>query len=269
MDEFDLLFGWLPPDARAAFLAAWTADPTTAWEVVRQDSRYEQWFPGNLTEDGRVRYSEENYAAVIASYDEAFRDIGIDPAYFRSQYGDLIRGEVSPAELAQERLYPMYDRIVSSSQSIRRYYMDTYGIADMTPEAFMAGVLDPNLGERIIARQISIAEIGGEGLESGFAISADFATRLLDADMDRRSADAFFRQAENQIPDLSVLAQRHFDPDDDFDINEFAEGIVFSDPTQLRRMRRFRAQESSLFSNVGAGIRYTQQDSRVSGLASY
>ena len=270
MDEFDLLYGWLPAAAREAFRQAWINDTDTAWQVVRQDSRYETWFPGNKTEDGRVRISEENYAITVTEYDDAFRAVGIDPdgpASFRSMYGDLIRGEVKADELYTDRLAPMYDRIVASSQSIRQYYADTYGIANMTPEAYLAGVLDPDLGTRVLAGQIGIAEIGGEALESGFDISASYAKQLYETGVGRQQADEVFRAAESAIPTLQVLAQRHDDPNDTFDINNFSEAMFFSDPTQLRRIRRLQAQESSLFSNSTSQTQYRRaNDTGLAGL---
>lgn len=265
--EFDLLYGWLPEGARDVFFEAWVENPETAWEVVRTDPRYGEWFPGNLTDDGRVRLSEEDYAATVADYDDIFREVGIDPALFRPRYGDLIAGEVTPDELAEDRIGPLYDRVVASSDAIRTYYADTYGIPDMTAEAFVAGVLDPDLGSRILTKQIGIAEIGGEALESGFDITAEFAEDILEAGFGRGDADRVFSRADIVLPTLQTLAERHSDPDDDFDIYEFSSAMFFSDPTQIRRIRRLQAQESSLFSNVTGDVRFRRRnDLGVSGL---
>lgn len=272
MDEFDILYGWLPAAAREAFRQAWIADTETAWQTIRTDPRYESWFPGNLTDDGRVRLAEDQYAVTIVEYEDAFRAVGIDPDHFRSTFGDLIRGEVKADELYQDRLAPMYDRIVGvfGSTEIRQYYANTYGIGDMTPEAFMAGVLDPNLGSRILSGQIAVAEIGGEALQSGFDITAEMASQLVGAGLGRTQADELFRNAENVLPTLQVLAQRHEDPNDNFDINEFTSAMVFSDPVQLRRIRRLQAQESSLFSNVTGSIRNRRENATgISGLDTF
>lgn len=268
VDEFDILFAWMPAEAREVFRTAWVEDEETAWQVVRNDPRYETWFPGNRTDDGRVRIPEADYARTIVEYEDVFRSIGINPDWFKGRFGDLIRGEVTPDELARDRIQPMYDRIVSQSTAIRQYYAETYGMGDMTAEAFMAGVLDPELGSQILAGQISVAEIGGEALESGFSITEGFAQQLLEAGMGRQAADRVFTQAETALPTLSILAQRHADPDDDFNLEEFTSAMVFSDPAQLRRIRRLRSQEESLFTNATTDVMYKRTDpGGVSGLA--
>jgi len=270
-EEFRIQYGWLPEEALQVFYNAWIEDETTAWSVVRADSRYESWFPGNKTEDGRVRITESQYAKTIVEYEDAFRAVGIHPEFFKEQFAELIRGEVTPDELYQERLAPMYDRIVASSQSIREYYAETYGIEGMTPEAFMAGVMDPNLGTKILLGQIGVAEIGGEALESGFDITEGFARQLLEAGVTQQAADQLFSRAQSLLPTLEVLAQRHADPDDDFDISDFTAAAVFSDPTQLRRIRRLQAQESSLFANATTDVLYTRRrdEAGVGGLEAY
>lgn len=270
-DEFRIQYAWLPEEALQVFYDAWIEDETTAWEMVRRDSRYETWFPGNKTDDGRVRITESQYAKTIVEYQEAFQAVGIHPDFFKERFADLIRGEVTPDELYQERLAPMYDRIVASSLSIRTYFAEHYGIEEMTPEAFMAGVLDPNLGTKILLGQIGVAEIGGEALESGFDITDAFARQLMEAGVNQQTADQLFSRAQVLLPTLEVLAQRHNDADDDFDINEFTAAAVFSDPTQLRRIRRLQAQESALFANVTGEIQYSRQrdSAGVSGLEAY
>ena len=105
MEEMELIFSWLPPEARQIYIDAMLEldDADAAWAVVRADTRYEEWFPGNLTEDGRPRYSEATYATVVAAYDDTFRAVGLNPALFQSRYGELISGEVSPCGRARWR----------------------------------------------------------------------------------------------------------------------------------------------------------------------
>jgi hypothetical protein len=60
-----------------------------------------------------------------------------------------------------------------------------------------------------------------------------------------------------------VLANRHFDPDDDFDIFEFTAASLFNDPVQRRRMARLIAQEQAQFGSTGGFAR----DRGTGGLA--
>ena len=272
-DEVALVFDWLPPEALQTYVNAFveSGNSSEAWAQVRTDERYAQWFPGNMTDDGRPRYSEDLYAAVITSYDDVFRSIGIDGkalTQMQARYGELIEGDVSPQELEDDRVVPMYERIVSASDFIKQRYADEFGVA-LTDTELLAAAIDPDLGSKILEKQISLAEIGGEAAESGFGtIDPDMVNRLFESGkIDRTAADKLFQQAENLVPVLSVLAARHVDPDDTFNIEEFVSADVFQDPTQRRRINRLMAQEASSFTG-GAAVDYrlSQRTGGISGL---
>ncbi len=267
--EMMLQYDWLPPDALQLFLESYfdLGDMASAWAVVRKDERYASWFPGNVTEDGRVRYSEASYAGVVRQYDDAFIGVGLDPAFFRERYGELIAGDVTPEELERDRLVPMYERIVSQSDALRYTYASYYGVV-MSDAALLAAAIDPELGDKLLTKQISIAEIGGEALESGYKINEMLAQRMVEeGQATRGDAESLFQRAEAIQPMLAALAARHADPDDTFDINEFVAGDFFKDPTQMRRMRRLAAQEASTFTG-GAQIDYLRTGAGgVAGLA--
>ncbi|RLB68336.1 MAG: hypothetical protein DRH08_01245 [Deltaproteobacteria bacterium] len=265
------IYGWLPPEAIALFIEGYveTDDAAVAWQGIRSDPRYATWFPGNLTDDGRVRHSEPNYAAEIARYDEVFRNVGIDPKVYQGRYGELIEGDVTAQELETYRVNPMYDRIMSQSVELKTWYSDNFGIK-MTDAALLGSALDPELGERVLSKQISMSEIGGEALESGFDLSKQFVSRIFDesANFDRAAAERIFQSAESLVPALSVLAQRHADPDDEFDIDDFVGANVLGDAKQMRRMKGLMAQEDSTFTG-GAASDYARnlQKGGVTGLA--
>jgi len=253
-EEVKIAFSWLPPEATQTYIDAYvdSGDDTVAWALVRQDKRYAQWFPGNLTEDGRPRYAEDVYAAVTASYDDVFRSVGITGVALtemRAQYATLIAGDVSPSELETNRVAPMYDRIINSSDYIKSVYASNYGL-EMTDTALIASAMNPALGEKILTKQISLAEIEGEGLESGYALDPEMVERLADSGkVGREEADKLFQAAENILPTMNVLAARHSDPDDTFDINEFIQADIFQDPEQRRRMNRLIAHWGGWRSN--------------------
>jgi hypothetical protein len=46
------------------------------------------------------------------------------------------------------------------------------------------------------------------------------------------------------------LVTRHNDPDDDFDLNELTDAMIFTDPDQIERVERLFATEQSSFSPV-------------------
>ena len=268
--ELNLVYAWLPPGALDAYIKEFieSGSSEAAWAQIRKSPQYEEWFPGNITEDGRVRLSEDEYAKVTASYDEVFINVGLNPAAFKGRYGELIRGDVSPYELETARINPMHDRIVSQSAQLKEWYSANFGV-DLTDAALIASAIDPDLGEKILTKQISMAEIGGEASESGFDLTSDFAQRIIEeSQLDRAGAESMFQKAENFVPVINVLAQRHADADDDFDLNEFIAADLFKDPTQMRRMNRLIAQERSSFSGgqLGSGAAMSRTTGGLTGL---
>ena len=265
--ELEQVYSWLPRAALQVFMNEWVANGNedAAMAAVRADERYEQWFPGNLTDDGRPRYGEDAYAAVIAAYDDIFRSVELDPVLFQGQYGALIRGDVSPQELLQDRVTPLYERIIEGSSSVKAEYARMYGLY-LTDEALLASLLDPELGSKVLAGQITMAEISGEGVESGYRVSQDLVQRLYRAGVDQEGADELFMGAENIQPVLNVLASRHADPDDEFDLEDFVSADIFQDPLQRRRMRRLLAQERATFTGGSLGGFAESRSGNVAGL---
>jgi len=257
-DKIREIYGWLPVEAIDLFVNSYleTEDSTAAWAVVRSDTRYETWFPGNLTDDGRVRYSEAVYGRTIAEYDEVFMNVGIDPSVFRDRYGEFIAGDVTPQELELNRVNPMFDRVLSRSEALKEIYANYFNV-EFTDSALLASALDPDLGERILTQQITIAEIGGAAAVREFDVSRQFASMLSERGMDQDRANAVFGSARALLPILDVLARRHSDPDETFDLEEFVGGVELDDEEQRRRMDRLAAQEGSLFTG-GKQISYSQ-----------
>ena len=267
--ELELTYGWLPPGAIDIYLAEWfkSGNVDTAWAVVQQDTRYEEWFPGNLTDDGRPRMPEKDYAKTVAAYDEVFRNVGLNPDLFKERYGELIAGDVSPYELETTRINPMHDRIVSQSTELRAWYSENFGVA-LTDAALMASAIDPNLGERILTKQIEMAEIGGEASEAGFGLGFDFVQRIVEStELTKREMEQMSLQAQSIIPAMNVLANRHADPNDEFDLEKFLEADLFKDPAAIREMNRLVAQERSTFTSGTQDIRRNRETGGVTGLA--
>ena len=241
-----------------------TGDPELALAAMRQAPEYDTYFAGNRREDGSVRYTENEYLAITESFSLSLASYGVDPSFFAGMYGELIAGEVSPAEF-ERRISQMYQDIVSASEEVRAYYADQYGIdaSQLSDEELFAAALDPSISEDILNQRISVATIGGAGSVYGFDVDPDIARRLADRDMTASDAAQLFSSAALQLPVLDVLARRHNDQDDSFDLNEFIGAMAEMDPTQTRRIQRLFAQEASLFSSGGT---FRRTDYGVTGL---
>ena len=248
------LYPSVPAAALTVYLENFIDNEDDAWAVVRQDPRYEAWFPGNLTDEGEVRYSETTYFAAREQYRDVFRSVNLPAGFFEDNITTLMSGEVSPDEFAA-RVDEVYNRVVSQSEQIQRFYSTNYGIGGLSTEALLAGALDPTVGDQIFSGQITAAEIGGGFATSGYRFTADQAEDYAARGMTGDEALELGQDAMTWLPILTTLAKRHNDPDDEFDIEEFINADYFKDPTQNYRMRRNLAQERSLFSRNAAFYR--------------
>ena len=250
ISQMRLLFGFLPEELMSVFIDGYVefGDVELALARMRQAPAYEDYFGGNRRPDGTLRFSEAEYA----SYRERFRltlaSINVNPDLFTDHFIDLVEGDVSPSEFAA-RVDSIYERVIDQAPTIRAYYAQTQGL-ELSDSAILASVLDPDLGRLILDRTISMAEVGGEAALRGFGIELPTAERLVQAGVTRQGAQELFGQAAETLPILDVLAARHNDPDDDFDLNEFLSAAIFDDPEQRRRIRRLVAAEESSFSQA-------------------
>ncbi len=262
---------WLPEGLYQMWLDAYaeaggSAVPgaaNIATEYVRSTPEYDTYFPGLRREDGSLRYAynpEQTYFANMASFRNAVESVGMNPDVFGDEYVDLIEGDVSPQEF-QQRVNVLYDRVLASGDDIKNFYAENFGI-DLTDQAILASIMSDRVGDAVLNRQITMAEIGGEAFGRGFDLSKEFVGMLEAEGMNRAEADALFGSAERMIPMLASLAARHGDPDDTFDIKEFVGGAYLSDPDQLARIERLAAQEKSTFTG-GAQLDYMK--SRTTG----
>ena len=263
LEQARTLFPWMPEPLLKVFADAWaeTGDKDVALARMRQSPQYDRYFAGNRRPDGTFRMTEVEYMSTIRAYRTLLSDFGLNPDLFQKRFVSLIEGEVSPLEL-RERLGAAYEGIVANIPQVREFYA-RYGY-DLSDAAIFASVIDPEIGDAILARRIAVAQVGGEGLARGFDVDLSFAERLADAGLSQQEARGFFARAEAELPTLETLARRHYDPDDTFDLGEFAELAVFADSEQARRVRRLIDAEIALFSERLGSI--AADDFRLTGL---
>ena len=255
-EQLRIMYPWLPAGAIAAYDDSYKAGDVDPWAVVRTHTQYDLWFPGNKTADGDVRYAESQYASVRESYRDIHRSVGLyNTDVFEDQFTALMEGEVSPAEY-EFRVSETFDRVISASDEIKRAFVGANGFP-ITTEGILASALDPSVGDDILSQKIGMAEITGSAAESGYGLNSLRSEEFLGKGITLERAREFYQGAESALPVLDMLAARHNDPDDDFDINEFEQAGLFQDPFQNLRMRRLISQERSQFS-VGVSARSTR-----------
>ena len=216
---------------------------------------YDNFFGGNRRADGTFRFDELGYVVETEEMRDSLRSFGLTPDLFESRFADLIGGDVSSSEF-EERVTLGYQEIIDRALEIAEFYQATFGLEGLEPEDIVAAFIDPQVGEEILAGRARVSLVGGTARQAGFQIAADFAQNLLNQGLDTADeAQQFFGTASEQVPLFDVLANRHFDPDDDFDIFEFTAASLFNDPAQRRRMARLISQERSQFGSTGGFIR--------------
>ncbi len=240
-----------------------------AEKFVRSTPQYLAKFPGIQRDDGSFRMEENEYLATIDSYRDSLRSVGVDPTAFEETFVLLIEGDVSGSEFWQERVLPRWERIINRGDEMIERYATDWGI-QMNRSSLMASLLDPDLGAKILDRQISISELRYESDRVFGTDQTNIYQGLIDELYEERvgtdRAKALFESANQMMPVLSALAARHADPDDDFDLEEFTAATLYNDPEQARRMRRLYAQEDSSFTGGAATDFARNRSGGVSGL---
>ena len=259
------LFGYLPTVLIEAYARSWedTGNAEVALSEMRQHSAYLTHFPGNVRDDGTVRLSEQSYFAEREAFDVELTSYGIPPATLGHLYPQLVEHGVRPEEF-RRRMTGIYTNIVTNISSVRDYYAANFGTGELHIQSFMASALDPTVNPVQIERDIRRAQIGGEGAYAGFAIDMDHVTRMQEFGVDQGAAREFFGQARTLLPTLSMLIERHNDPNDEFDIESLSDALVFGDPERRDDISRLFAQEQSLYSPMN--LFQVGQGGVVSGL---
>lgn len=245
------MFPSLPSDFITAAAEAWAAnadfDIAVAIATLRTDPRYEVWFPGNLAPDGSVHLSEGTYWQTRRQHADVINQLGIDPSVFDAGlYVSLIAGDVDVAEF-ESRVRILSNSILSRSDGIREYFADQFGATGISDAAILESAFTGNADA--IQRSVGQITVGFEGQLRGFDVGLQLAASIFDAGITTQGqAQDVFGRAASEVPLFGRLAERHFDPDDDFDIGEFLEAAIFDDQEQLSRIRRLLSQERSQFS---------------------
>lgn len=261
------LYPWLPEQLVSTFADEWanTGDAALALAIVRTSTLYDQFLPGIKRDDGSLRMTEAEYFSTKEAYGTLFREYGLNDQVFSDRFTSLIEGDVSPSELAA-RLGGAYEQIISNIPQVRDAYAEWFGEGGMSDAAIFASFIDVDVADAILNRRISIAQVGAEGLARGFDVDQGFAERLVSGGVSQGTARSFFVQAEGQLQTLDTLVKRHRDPDDTFDLTEFADANIFGDAAQNRRIQRVLRAEAASFSDQ-LGTVATNQQLQLTGLS--
>tara|TARA_R100000005_G_C4966557_1_gene181156 strand:+ start:317 stop:1141 length:825 start_codon:yes stop_codon:yes gene_type:complete len=261
------LYPNMPDEILNLFAEQWseTGDPNVAISQVRQTDLYKDYFPGNITPTGQVRYDEVTYQGLKESYIGTLAEFGIPRAtsldLLEDRFVNLIEGEVSAREF-QQRISGVYQGIQENLPEVQSFYATNYGI-DLTPEAIFMGALDPTIGEEIVAGKITTAQIGGEAARAGFDISLGEAERLRRAGLTQAQARELFTTAQVQLPRLEQISARVETEQEPITLEQYTQAAIFGDPDVTERIQRLGAAEESLFSPIAGAAR---QGRRVTGL---
>ena len=274
MDEFlrqaRALLPWLPETLIQTYADSFaeTQNADIAIAEVRKSPEYAQAFPKNIRDDGTVRLSEQDYAAVKESFGLTLEDYGLNPEYFQDTFADLIEVGVAPNEF-RARVEAARSGIVENVPAVKEYYRNNFGM-ELNDNQIFASIIDPAVGEAIIEGRITQAQIGGEAAARGFALSPEEAQALERAGLTQSQARQLFAQAEAEVPRLAALSRR-FQPEDvsvteevtpeglvdrpGFAVEEFVQAQVFGSAEERERIKKLEAQEASEFTPTTGAVR--------------
>lgn len=250
-EEARLLFPWIPDELVGVFASAWEkyGDPNLAMAALRQDARYEQFFPGNRRDDGSIRLTEGDYLSTVEAYNRERTALGLSPLRVDLQTR-LIEGDVSANEYAS-RLGNAFVNLASNIDAVRQDYAERWGNGDFSISALLENYVDPGVSVLEAEHRLRASQIGGEARLRGTMLSTSEAELFASYGLDQQAARSVFGEVATRLPTLNQLVQRHNDPDDPFDFAQLAEALVISDPEELQRISRLFSQERSMFSSGG------------------
>lgn len=247
-----------------------TGNDQLALQAVRDSDEYETYFPGNTRidpstgQESGIRYTEAQYTALTDAYDRAFIEAGLNPDVFREAevYSALVAGDVGSEELTF-RINSARLAFVDNplAEEVRAYYSQNFDI-EMTDSALLASALDPSVGEDILRKNISVAQIGAEASAKAFDITLQESERLYQLGVTGSKAAQLFSQAETLLGQVESLAAAQ--GRQQLGISEYLQAEAFGSPQQQQRFRNILAQQATESAAV-LGARRTQQGA-VTGL---
>ncbi len=261
------LMPYLPDQLAQQFADSWAkhGDANMAMAELRQSGTYDTYLPGNRRPDGSVRMAEGEYFSTLAGYKSSLARFGIPPDTFDARWKELFEGDVSAAEF-NDRLTRLYTDIFSQGSDVRRAYQQIYGFTG-SDAAIFASAIDGKRSPAEFEFRIRQAQIGGEAYRAGFEDQVDLTSigRLAEFGLTQEMARKFYSEARELMPRLAGLVSRHNDPDDDFDLDELGDALVFLDPAQRARLEQLGAAEEASFTPTVGGFAMAQTGG-VSGL---
>jgi hypothetical protein len=274
LEQARRLMPWMPADLLAVYAQAWTesGDPNMALATVRQSAAYKTYFKNNVREDGTLRYSEQDYMAVLDGYRQNLAARGLNPSMFEDRLHDWIGLDISVQE--HDQRIDEWDQYLRNwgpegtngyTTSIQ-WYAQNYGLTDMTDQAVLASVLDPNLGQDIVRRRIRASQIGGAAAAYGFNRTVESVNRLANLGFggDGKDPLEFYATARERLPTMDALASRFYDAQGGIGIEGFESAFAAGDAGTRQRIQRAQAAEVSSFSRRGTAD--TDEEGRVTGL---
>lgn len=257
----------LPQAFLSEFIRLWVQEgsPDLALAMIRNDrALYDLHFPGNRRNDGSLRHSEQEYLSIIEGYEDTVRQRGLNPDLFRSAgtWASGIENAWSPLEF-EASVSAIEEGIFQRGEEIMRAFSEASGGIAFTREAVLTSLIDNKIGDELLTRKISVAQVRGTAAQFGFSRSIQRGNRLYGAGVNEASAREFYSDARRQVGSLTESARRFNDPDDTFGVDDLEAASLLSDPKQRQRAMHLRAREVGSF---GRQIGVAGQGNALTGL---
>lgn len=232
---------------------------SSALQQVRESAEYEQVFAGNRRDDGTLVMDEPAYFAYKRGWERIFLSRGLNPEPFEAQgrLEEAVRGEVSIQEL-EGRVQAVESNILGNTSSVAQFFAQAYGQegaaflgsveGGLARSSALAMALDPDVGNELLSRRISAAQIGGEAAVQGFKRSVDRAEELARAGVTQAQARNLYSQAGLQLGGLTAATSRF--RRGATSLEDFESAFALGQAGQQQRITRALQDEQSSFSST-------------------
>lgn len=271
------MYPWIPESLIRAYadgLAESGGNPEVGLGRMREHPEYDVHFAGNRRTDGpgkgTFRYSEADYVAVIDGYRQNFAARGVNPEIFAGKEHRWIEGDVSVAE--HNAVIDDWDTYLRSwgpegtngYSYATQWFAEQWGLTDVTPEAALVALMDPEIGTEVARGRIKVAQIGGAAAAYGFKRTLSDAERLRGFGLGGDQAMELYSTAARRLPGMDAMARRHYDPRGGVGVDVFEGAFAAQDAESQRRLGRNLQAEQSSFSR--RGVAREDQEGRAVGL---
>jgi hypothetical protein len=228
-------------------------------------AEYDKLFPNNRRDGGTFRLSENKYLSNKFQYENTLRMRGLDPASFQLKLAGLFANDVAPNEF-ESRVAAINESIATRTDGFRQAFAQASGLDDFSAEGVLAVALDPDgVGRELLERRISLAQIRGSALDSGYGRSQARAVELFEQGVTGEQTVAFDASVGSTMKRLGTISNAYLGTQGP-QLQQLEQASLEKDQRLEEKFTRMLQRERAGFSS-SRGVVNAGQTGAVTGLA--